>query len=194
MRNPPLALFGLTAFFVLGVACSSGLSEEEVQTTVDEAVAEAVAEVSAQPVPGGVVTATEFRLVDEQGVLRASLNFDESGTAGLQIFDRSETPRIQIFASDAQGASGISLADNRGVARLDLFIGDQGEPAVLMFDQRATIRGRLALNAIGVPGLFFHDIGGAERSIFGQAADGSGSIAMFEPNGRLELVIPEEAE
>ncbi len=183
-------LIPLSFLLILVAACSSGLSDEEVRSLVDEAVAEAMVNSASQPAPGGVVTANEFRLVDEAGTLRASLNFDESGTVGLQILDGDEVAQIQLFVSDAQGVAGISLADERGVGRLDLFIGDQGEPAVLLFDQRATIRSRYALNAIGVPGLFLHDIGGAERSIFGQSDDGSGSIAMFERNGSVELVVP----
>jgi hypothetical protein len=64
--------------------------------------------VSAQS-PSTVVRASAFELVDERGIVRARLGIKGSGTAELDLFDKTGTIRIKLGA-DEHG-SGFLLAD-----------------------------------------------------------------------------------
>ena len=183
MKLLPIAL-------ILGIAaigCSSGLSDEEVRALVDRRVSVAFS----VRFPDGVIVASEVRLVDQPGWLRASLFTDQNEAAGLQVFDTEGTSRIQIFASSGDGTTGLSLADQADVERASLVLGDIGEPLLMYFDQRGTVRSRLQLSPNGFPGLFFHDVTGRNRSRFAQEPTGDGIIGFLDPRGVFELAIPE---
>ena len=68
---------------------------------------------AAQAKPGEVIKASDFRLVDGQGKVRARLAFSEEGTPGLWFFDEKGVARVNLgIYSD--GTSYFGLQDAQG--------------------------------------------------------------------------------
>lgn len=88
-----------------------------------------------------VVTAREFRLVDDNGNLRAHMFTDEQGEPGLVLYDRSGTRRAQFDTFDSvpsvilcapDGAwSSYYGMDQNGLSIFDMF-GSNGETLASM--------------------------------------------------------------
>jgi hypothetical protein len=90
---------------------------------------------------GDVVTAREFRLVDDNGNLRAHMYTDERGEPGLVLYDRTGTRRAQFDTFDSvpsvilcapDGAwSSYYGMDQNGLGIFDMF-GPSGETRASM--------------------------------------------------------------
>jgi hypothetical protein len=104
---------------------------------------------------GEVVTAKEFRLVDNDGNLRAHLFTDENNEPGLVLYDRNGTKRAQLDTFDAVPSlillspeglwSSYFGMDRQGLGVLDMFgpNGSNDLPLTSMSasGQRATMNG-----------------------------------------------------
>jgi len=73
-----------------------------------------------------VQVAREFRLVDAEGRLRATLGFGETGGPGITFFDRTGQPRAMLMLHDGQ----VLGPGDDGVASMLWLSGANAEPAV----------------------------------------------------------------
>ena len=80
-----------------------------------------------------VLSAQEFRLMDEQGRVRAKLSFSGDGQPNLNFVDESDTYRVWVgIAAD----SGMTVRDPNGKTRLVLSVDQEGEPSLTMRDRQ----------------------------------------------------------
>ena len=90
-----------------------------------------LAQPSAEDIPK-VLSAQEFRLMDDQGRIRAQLSFSEGGQPYLQFLDASDTSRVWVgVAAD----SGMTVRDTSGKTRLVLSVDREGEPSLVIRDR-----------------------------------------------------------
>ena len=94
-----------------------------------------------------VVTAEEFRVIDEEGKTRAMLAMLPDGSPNLVLFDNDLTPRVQIAVS-AIGAPGILCFDKSGykgaIASIGLLYGDT--PSIGLIDSDGNNRIQLSID------------------------------------------------
>lgn len=103
--------------------------------------------------PARVVEASEFRLVDRAGRVRALLSMSRAGPrlemmqedgtivlevaltgdgAGAKFADGAGEPRV--FIGTARGAARLGMADKEGSPRLFVGLGSAGTPEVTLYD------------------------------------------------------------
>ncbi len=99
------------------------------------------------------VTASAFKLVDDQGRVRAALEFDPRGEPRLQLNDTKGGPRVRIRVRNQEAF--VNLFDEEGHTRLGLAIGESSDPHVMLLDRTERPRYQLTTNAEGAPGMMF---------------------------------------
>lgn len=80
-----------------------------------------------------VVSAQEFRLVDQRGKPRAILGFSAEGEPYLAMLHRSEARMIWLGLSEE---SGLAIRDVDGKTRLVLSLDTAGEPSLILRDRQ----------------------------------------------------------
>ena len=110
---------------------------------------------TSQRAPGSFdeVTASAFKLVDDQGRVRAALEFDSRGEPRLQLNDTKGGPRVRIRVRNQEAF--VNLFDEEGHTRLGLAIGESSDPHVMLLDRAERPRYQLTSNAEGAPGMMF---------------------------------------
>lgn len=104
-----------------------------------------------------IVMAQEFLMTDSTGATRARLGMDGE-SAGLTIYDQ------------------------RGVARLVVKVGEDGSPEIAFMDGQKMTRARLALADGKNPELvFLHPGKPSDRVRLGVTGDGEGYLQLFDP-------------
>ncbi|GIW55705.1 MAG: hypothetical protein KatS3mg082_2109 [Nitrospiraceae bacterium] len=98
----------------------------------DQAVAQDTAKVSPP-----IVSAQEFRLVDEQGTMRAMLGISADGEPYLAMLHRNNTQIIWLGLAEE---SGLAIRDMDGKTRLILSLDTSGEPSLILRDRRHRTR------------------------------------------------------
>lgn len=99
------------------------------------------------------VSAGAFKLVDDQGRVRAALEFDARGEPRLQLNDTKGGPRVRIRVRNQEAF--VNLFDEEGHTRLGLAIGESSDPHVMLLDRAERPRYQLTTNAEGAPGMMF---------------------------------------
>ena len=84
-----------------------------------------------------VVSAQEFRLVDQRGKPRAILGFSAEEEPYLAMLHRSETRVIWLGLSEE---SGLAIHDVDGKTRLVLSLDPAGEPSLILRDRQHRTR------------------------------------------------------
>ena len=80
-----------------------------------------------------VLSAQEFRLMDDHGRVRAQLSFTDDGQPYLRFIDEFDTYRVWIgIAAD----SGVTVRDMDGKTRLVLGVDREGEPSLVIRDRQ----------------------------------------------------------
>jgi hypothetical protein len=80
-----------------------------------------------------VVSAKEFRLIDQQGRTRASLSFNADGQPHLQMRDEFDTARVRVGISRE---TGMDVRDVNGKTRLVLSVDEEGTPSLVVRDRK----------------------------------------------------------
>lgn len=146
-----------------------------------------------------LVEATEFRLVDQKGTVRAALAVGRGGTtislnngAGrprlslavgddgaprVDLLDRSDSPRASLsLAGDGSpqlsltGSPRIDLAEEAGKPRMSLAVGSDGEATVSLGGPPEKAFAKVDVRADGCPSLKFFDDDGSIRASVGCTA------------------------
>ncbi|MDE3041315.1 MAG: hypothetical protein KGJ82_12195 [Nitrospirota bacterium] len=95
-----------------------------------------VAEETGGQIPA-VVSAKEFRLVDQRGKSRAIIGFSAEEEPYLAMLHRSEARVIWLGLSEE---SGLSIHDVDGKTRLVLSLDTAGEPSLILRDRQHRTR------------------------------------------------------
>jgi len=90
------------------------------------------AEEPAEAVPA-VVSAKEFRLIDQLGRTRALLSFSDEGQPILTMRDASDIARVRVGISKD---TGVDVRDVDGRTRLVLSVDDEGVPSLVVRDRK----------------------------------------------------------
>jgi len=85
----------------------------------------------------GVISAQEFRLVDQKGKPRAILGFSAAEEPYLAMLHRSEARIIWLGLSEE---SGLAIRDVDGKTRLVLSLDPAGEPSLILRDRQHRTR------------------------------------------------------
>jgi len=92
--------------------------------------------VTAQELAGevpAVVSAKEFRLIDQQGHTRALLSFSDDGQPILTMRDEFEIARVRVgIARD----TGVEVRDVDGKTRLVLSVDNEGLPSLVVRNRK----------------------------------------------------------
>jgi hypothetical protein len=80
-----------------------------------------------------VVSAKEFRLIDQQGHTRALLSFNDKGQPLFQMRDEFDTDRVWVGISTE---TGVALQDVDGKTRLVLSVDQDGLPSLVVRDRK----------------------------------------------------------
>jgi hypothetical protein len=80
-----------------------------------------------------VVSAKEFRLIDQQGRTRALLSFNADGQPHLQMRDEFDTARVRVGISRE---TGMDVRDVDGKTRLVLSVDEEGLPSLVVRDRK----------------------------------------------------------
>ena len=135
----------------------------------------------AEAVTGGLVNATELRLVDERGRTRALLSLLR-GKPRLIMTDEKGEFRLELGIGEG-GEPAVRLRDADGRGRIELALTGQGSPSLDLSDAAGRNRISLGLNSVGYPALFMRDDAGRERLALWQEKSQLG-LAMADEQGR----------
>ncbi|MFI5247914.1 MAG: hypothetical protein ACHQWV_05105 [Nitrospirales bacterium] len=80
-----------------------------------------------------VVSAKEFRLIDQQGHTRALLSFNDKGQPLFQMRDEFDTDRVWVGISTE---TGVAVQDVDGKTRLVLSVDQDGLPSLVVRDRK----------------------------------------------------------
>lgn len=109
--------------------------------------------------PQRVVTAQEFRLVDQNGNDRATLETNTYGMPQLMLWDQRQQPRA-VLALQGDGSPQFDLLGPDGRAHLTMTILADGSPIVTLLDEGSQPRATLALAEDGKPQLELYNAEG----------------------------------
>jgi hypothetical protein len=111
--------------------------------------------------PPKVIQAQEFRLVDKNGTMRATLQTQDDGSPGLALFDKNGKARVTVHVQpdgtstlafhDAQsktrveleqqsdGTGGLTLTNSKGTGGMALLIAPDSNPVALFKDKTGKV-------------------------------------------------------
>jgi hypothetical protein len=127
--------------------------------------------------PPGVVKASRFVVIDDEGRTRARLGMLPDGGASLWLLDDKENERVEVYVS-REGDAGTVLKDAQGYERASLSLLSGETPAMVLTDDDEKIRTVLDVRSDGSPGLEFRDAAGKEKVVLGVLADGSPALTL----------------
>jgi hypothetical protein len=144
-----------------------------------------------------VITAQAVRIVDSQGSLRAALSVNQSGAAGLAIFEpNNNNPRVIVgLRSDSVG--NVELRDSAGTKRGELASAATGEVRLTFWGQDSQNNGAPRLSASvdpasGVASLAMYQPNNPKaRLLVGVTSDGLGSVEFRDSDGNKRGEITE---
>ena len=107
------------------------------------------------------IVATEFRLQDESGHIRARLGTGATGGPTLEMFDRNEAQRFALTLSD-DGNLSLVGCDAKEAARMVCGVAREGDPFVSLRAADGTPRITLTVTHSGNPSVTMYS-GNGER-------------------------------
>ena len=159
-----------------------------------------------------VVEAEEFRLVDENGKLRAKLaqnpklvgfglvdkkrnlrlvlNAVESGSTHLKMYDPGMKERVSVMLTE-DGMPLLDLRDRNGKAGLSLRLADGDTPILEFRDRDNKVRLNLVLVKGDIPYLLFLDRDQKAKAVFGVQSNGMPQMQAIGSDDKVIWQVPE---
>jgi hypothetical protein len=91
-----------------------------------------------------IVTAREFRLVDNNGKIKATMSTDREGNPGILLFDQSGNRRLQI--DSYQDVPSLMLFGPQGERRAYYGMNADGSSLVQMLDENQNVSAEMNMN------------------------------------------------
>lgn len=132
-----------------------------------------------------VVTAREFRVLDEEGKLRARLGWGNEGVPGLSFYDAAGEERVVLVAGEDHAALGFN--DAAGKPRASLAGGEFGF-GLSLYDAAGRPRVWLALEKEN-PVLALGDVLGKEVVLLSQGGPISAEVMLQVVEGEPALIL-----
>jgi len=154
-----------------------------------------------------IVSANEFRLIDDVGAVRAALGFGGTNAPSLTLFDTKQTPRIRLTLAEDNETPAIGLIDKNGRPRLVMVSGDSGQVGLSLLGEDGQVRVTISrenddtsiltfsnagakyrikfLASKGGSGLFFIDKSGNPTAILSAVDSEDSSISLRSKEGRV---------
>lgn len=133
------------------------------------------------------IAAEEFRLVDKNRNIKATLALSEDDQPRLLFFDNTEKLRLSIYIEDDQ--PGIEFLDKNEKTRAALGLSDNEQPALLLLDKEEKVHASLEMGEDEGPGLDFYDEHGEIRASFALSrSDDQSSLALIDKNGQRRKI------
>jgi hypothetical protein len=171
---------------VCGILCASfcgGAASHWLLTGPIAAVA------AAPPDAPKVVTAQQFKVVNDAGKTLAAFGVTEKGTAALNLFDDGGKLRLTIGLLDKY-APVLAEYDENGKMRLAMSLSSKdGSPLVAQYDAEEKMRAGLAMGADGTVGLGLSGADGKARSAVSISGKGEPTITQHDAKGTLRATL-----
>lgn len=125
------------------------------------------------------VEAQSFVLADADGIRRATLAADGSGSVDLGLMDREGRERLRLSVL-ADGSPGISLVDAEGRSRAVFGLLPDGTTNLVFADARGSTRAVVGVSPDGASRVIFADPEGATRAALGVDEAGAPILRVVE--------------
>lgn len=129
----------------------------------------------------GNLEAQSFVLEDADGIRRATLGLDGSGSVDLGFMDREGRERLRLSVL-ADGSPGISLIDPEGRSRAVFGLLPDGTTNIVFADARGSTRAVVGVSPDGASRAVFADEQGATRAALGVDEDGAPILSVVKPD------------
>lgn len=136
----------------------------------------------------GIVTAREFRVVGQDGAIRATLGTQEDGAASLRLLDKAGKPRAVVSLSASNNASMI-FYDADAMIHAQFVAIQNGGSGLTLHDRAGKPRLVMTLPPNGSPNLAMNDKDGKSRVRMSMLPDSSASLLIGDPDGKGALGI-----
>lgn len=124
--------------------------------------------------------AQSFVLEDADGIRRATLSLDGSGSVDLGLMDQEGRERLRMSVL-ADGSPGISLVDPEGRSRAVFGLLPDGTTNLVFADDRGSTRAVVGVSPDGASRAIFADQAGATRAALGVDEEGAPILSVVEP-------------
>lgn len=135
-----------------------------------------------------IVTAEEFRLVDEKGKSRAVITMRGGGEPVLGFFGKDGRRRA-IFGMRDDGTPAIGLYDKKGKERIKLVMDSDGSPAIRLSDEKGGNRVEVEVNSNGEPSITLLDGDGKKLAAIVVQKGQTASLSFYGKNGEIKARI-----
>ena len=140
--------------------------------------------VLAQDSPQKVIEAQEFRVVDEDGRVRAMLGAKE-GDVGLLIRNIEERPAAALYVTE--GEAGLGLFGSDGTEKATLYVVED-EPVFTLKDGDEKSRVAILLEN-GEPRVALYDVEGNSRIVLRLSDSSDGGLVLQDDTLRHRLIV-----
>jgi hypothetical protein len=139
-----------------------------------------------------VVSAREFVLKDERGVVRGGWSIRNDGSTRLLLADRTGVPRLHFTILEG-GSPGMVFVDGRGAPRVVLGVQPDETNSLTFADRTGNARAVLGLSRENEVSLVLADARGATRAAFGVDLTGEPSLTLARGESGDTAIEPEPA-
>ncbi|MDR2367547.1 MAG: hypothetical protein LBF58_05455 [Deltaproteobacteria bacterium] len=108
-------------------------------------------------------------------------------TGELRLTD--ETGRTRMLLTLVRSKPRLFMLDSQGEYRLEMGLGDVGEPHVWLRDADGAAKVQMALTAKGLPSFTLADQKGRERAVVALSQSGEPTLIMRDPQGRDRVAL-----
>jgi hypothetical protein len=140
------------------------------------------------PLLAGFAGAAGFSALGQAPEARAQAHGSRLLTAGeLRLTD--ETGRTRLLLTLVRNKPRLFMIDNDGEYRLEMGLGDSGEPHVWLRDAEGAAKVQMALTGKGLPSFTLADRQGRERAVVALSQTGEPTLILRDPKGRDRVAL-----
>ncbi len=125
-----------------------------------------------------LVEATEFRLLDEKGTVRAALTTGRGGVS-ISVNNGAGHTRAALTVGE-DGAPRLDLIDRTDSVRGSVRLAADGSPELVLSDEAKRARGRFRLGSDGSPRIDLADESQKARASLSVGADGDSRVSLSD--------------
>lgn len=137
------------------------------------------------------ITGGRFVLIDDEGILRATLETTRDGLARLAVVGpNSQSPRVSV-AVDREAGSRVLLLDEAGATRISSEVRADGVSQVIVLGANTESPSTaISVQPSGATGLDLRDRQGRLRASLSLGSDGTPILALLDGEGNVVWSAP----